>query len=56
MSPRSFDNSGAYMFRAGSGISNTTVNNEYGVRPVINLRSDTTFTGDGTATNPYVVS
>ncbi|MCM1053794.1 MAG: hypothetical protein NC483_07475, partial [Ruminococcus sp.] len=28
---------------------------EVGVRPVINLRSDTEFTGDGTITNPYKV-
>ena len=31
------------------------VNNSYGVRPVINLRSDVTLTGAGTASNPYVV-
>ena len=56
MSPRSFDNSGAYMFRAGSGISNTTVNRAYGVRPVINLKADVTISsGDGTASNPYVI-
>ena len=57
MSPRSFDNSGAYMFHAGSGISDTTVNSAYGVRPVINLKADTQFSsGDGTSSNPYVVS
>ena len=34
----------------------TTVLNNYSVRPVINLKANTTFTkGDGTATNPYVV-
>jgi len=27
----------------------------WGIRPVINLKSDTKFTGDGTSSNPYVV-
>ncbi|MCM1052640.1 MAG: hypothetical protein NC483_01495, partial [Ruminococcus sp.] len=31
------------------------VRNSYGIRPVINLRSDVTFTGEGTISNPYKV-
>ena len=29
---------------------------EYGVRPVINLRSDVTLSGSGTTSSPYLVS
>ena len=38
-------------------INNNNVNNTNGVRPVINLLTDTQFTdgGTGTAENPYVV-
>ncbi|MCM1053772.1 MAG: hypothetical protein NC483_07365, partial [Ruminococcus sp.] len=44
------------LFIGGTGIiGNNIVSNEYGVRPVINLRSDVTFTGDGTKSNPYKV-
>ena len=31
-------------------------NNERGIRPVINLRSDVTLSGSGTSTDPYTVS
>ena len=60
MTPSHFScsSSRAYLFRVYSdgSISYYLAFDKYGVRPVINLRSDTTFTGDGTATNPYVVS
>ena len=36
-------------------INAILVNTAYGVRPVINLKADTLFTGSGTSTNPYVV-
>lgn len=37
-------------------LGSTYVNNEYGVRPVINLRGDLSVTGTGTSTDPYEVS
>ncbi|MCM1052909.1 MAG: hypothetical protein NC483_02910 [Ruminococcus sp.] len=37
-------------------MSPGVVNNYRGIRPVINLRSDVTFTGDGTISNPYKVN
>ncbi len=51
----------ARMFRVdtGGGLGSTnmsSVNSAYGVRPVINLKADTTFTGDGTKDTPYEVS
>ena len=37
-------------------INSGGTSSSYGVRPVINLRSDITFSkGDGTKDNPYVV-
>ncbi|MCM1053076.1 MAG: hypothetical protein NC483_03800 [Ruminococcus sp.] len=36
-------------------FTNNKVDVSYGVRPVINLRSDVTFTGNGTISNPYKV-
>jgi len=38
-------------------LSNANVSNTYGVRPVVNLKSDALFVqgGTGTNTNPYVV-
>lgn len=47
----------AQMFLVGSTITNGNTNVSYGLRPVINLRSDVTFSsGNGTLTNPYVVA
>ncbi len=42
------------VFNNGS-MSNTFVNRDYGVRPVVSLASGTLVTGEGTTTNPYVV-
>ena len=58
MSPYWYYRGYAWVFNVNSdgtliGISNVT--NEYGVRPVINLKADTLFTGTGTSTDPYVV-
>ena len=36
-------------------IQNNNVSTEWGVRPVINLKNTTNFTGNGTASNPYTV-
>ena len=63
ISPSIFSKSDAAMFVAsGWGhIPATSVENQYGIRPVINLRSNTNFTFNGTGekgsiTNPYIVS
>ena len=37
-------------------IDDLSVNGTVGIRPVINLKSDVTITGNGTMTDPYVVS
>ena len=58
ISPSSYRNDSAYAFSVNStgyfiGISTSA---SYGVRPVINLRADTTFSsGNGTSSNPYIV-
>ncbi len=56
MSPSFFD-SWAYVFLVGSdgSLVNPYVTNTYGVRPVINLKADTQFTGNGTTSSPFVV-
>ena len=47
MSPSSFD----------GGLYSNRLDNKYGVRPVINLKSDVTISsGNGTSNNPYVIS
>ena len=59
MSPRHFDSSNAFVFIVISDgfLGSSRVNREYGVRPVINLGSNVTISsGNGTASNPYVVS
>ncbi len=58
MSPYSFGGSFASVFRVDSdgSLNYSWVNNSFGVRPVINLRSDITIlSGDGTSSNPYVI-
>ena len=57
MSPSYFNGSYAYVFRVHSSgnLFNYYVNSAYGVRPAINLRDDTKFTGSGTSTDPYTV-
>lgn len=52
-------NSRAYVFivYAAGHIGGMYVDRAYGIRPVINLKSDITFSGgDGTIDNPYIVS
>ncbi len=61
MSPFRFYSIYAWVIYVGSGtlfaFNGNSVDTSRGVRPVINLRSDVTISsGDGTATNPYVVS
>ena len=58
MSPYFFGNGFAHVLRVYSdgNLSNRSVNNTFGVRPVINLKADTIISsGDGTSSNPYVV-
>ena len=39
---------------SGEGlIDDAYVQNHFGIRPVINIRSDVTVTGDGTVSTPY---
>ena len=49
---------GAHVFGvyASGGIDDNGVNDTYGLRPVVNLKSGVKITGSGTKTNPYVVS
>ena len=59
MSPSYFSGSNAFVFVVGSSgwLSNGNVDNSWGVRPVINLRSDVQISsGDGTSSNPYFVN
>ena len=58
ISPASHDNDGSYLFFLGLNgfIGTNDVKDLNGIRPVINLSSDTTFTGSGTYTDPYVVA
>ncbi len=63
MSPYNFNGSHAVVFNVNNDgrLYNTTVDNTiFGIRPVINLKANTTFTFDkngteGTPENPYVV-
>jgi len=58
ITPWGFDSLGARILRVtenGSFYYNGLLNSTYGVRPVINIRSDVTLTGTGTASDPYVV-
>ncbi len=58
MSPFWYSSGNAQEFYVHSSgrLSAGYVNNTLGIRPVINLRSDVTFTGDGTISNPFKVS
>ena len=57
MSPSYFYGSYAYVFSVNSdgNLYFNYVFNSSGVRPVINLKSDTQFTGSGTSSDPFVV-
>ncbi len=41
---------------AGGRLDDNDTNGVYGVRPVINIRSDVTIIGNGTMTDPYVIN
>ncbi|MCM1053465.1 MAG: hypothetical protein NC483_05790, partial [Ruminococcus sp.] len=57
MSPSMLNTGNASVFTVDNKgwFSYTTVTSNRGARPVINLRSDVTFTGDGTQANPFKV-
>ena len=55
MSPRSAVNAIAFRIDSDGYLNGNYVNNSYGVRPVINIRSDIGFTGSGTTTDPYKI-
>ena len=60
MSPVNFNSSGyanVFYVDRGGWLNNNDVNSSSsGVRPVINLKADTQFTGTGTSTDPFVVA
>ncbi|MCM1053737.1 MAG: hypothetical protein NC483_07175 [Ruminococcus sp.] len=55
MSPHHATAAGVFVVNLGGYIDWAPTNNTYKLYPVINLRSDVTFTGDGTISNPYKV-
>lgn len=58
MSPYYHNSNDAALFAVNSGstLNCHGVRNITGLRPIINLRADTIFTGEGFETNPFVVS
>ena len=57
MTPASFSNVYAYVWGEGDYLDIYAVNNYHAVRPVINVTTENGFTsGDGTISNPYVIS
>ncbi|MCM1053291.1 MAG: hypothetical protein NC483_04900, partial [Ruminococcus sp.] len=58
ISPYWYIKAGAMFFvnkYGGFNYDSGNISEKYGIRPVINLRSDVTFTGDGTQANPFKV-
>lgn len=60
MSPSNFDggmnsNADVFIVYTFGRLSARYLSWSYGVRPVINLKADTLFTGSGTSTDPFVV-
>ena len=58
-SPGNFNGSCAYVFivyNANYLRHNGSANNAYGVRPVVSLVPNTSYSGTGTTTNPFVVN
>ncbi len=57
MTPAGFSNSGANVWGEIGSLANDYVLNRNAVRPVINVTTDNGFTsGDGTASNPYIIN
>ena len=55
MSSSRFTSLALQFYVSGSFIFDITVTSNHGVRPVINLKADTFFTGEGTKDNPFTV-
>ncbi len=59
MSPNRFYGTSARLLyvtaRGKLHYGNDNVSATYGLRPVINLKADTKFSGSGSSTDPYVV-
>ncbi|MCM1053782.1 MAG: hypothetical protein NC483_07415 [Ruminococcus sp.] len=55
MSPSDYPSADAFLVYSNGHLGSNNVINNYGIRPVINLRFDVKFTGDGTQSNPYKV-
>ena len=58
-SPSSFRTSSASVFTVYNAdylINNSNVNNTYGVRPVVSLKANTSYSGTGTLTDPFIVN
>ena len=48
---------GSYVINENGQIDDPLVSTDsYYIKPVINIRSDVTITGDGTMSNPYQIS
>lgn len=50
-----FGYAGVFVVSSSGGLYTGTVNDSYGVRPVINLRADVSLTGTGTTSDPFKV-
>ena len=55
MTPAQGDNADVFVIFGNATLYAHSSSYSYGVRPVINLKSDTLITGDGTSSNPYTV-
>ena len=59
MSPHHFNGIGSYaktfVVYANGRLGDDSVTNSHGIRPVINLKASTQFTGTGTSSDPYIV-
>jgi len=54
LSPSNYG-AGVFLVNSNGLLGSHNVTDAFGVRPVINLKADTTMTGKGTASDPYVV-
>lgn len=56
LSPHSNVSDTAFDVRSDSSVADRSVDNPYGVRPVVYLSSEVTLSGSGTQSDPYIVS
>lgn len=55
MSPRGYPAAYVFVVDSYGSFGSNWVDYTYGVRPVINLKADTQFTGSGTVESPFEV-